>query len=130
MATWEGTFLNGRYRIYLVAERFRLCMRPVCYSSKTILRSKKRTFVRTFESSNEDCIRSLLPLNCPQVAATQTSAVGVRWKLQLSSWGIETTVTARSLLNDLLTKPARALTVLEALGNHEEGRRKVRAMPT
>ena len=22
MATWEGTFLNGRYRIYLVAERF------------------------------------------------------------------------------------------------------------
>ena len=22
MATWEGTFLNERYRIYLVAERF------------------------------------------------------------------------------------------------------------
>ena len=64
MATWEGTFLNGRYRIYLVAERFCPCMRPVRYYSKTILRSKKKTFVRTFESSNEDCIRCLLPLHC------------------------------------------------------------------
>ena len=105
-------------------------MRPVRYSSKNILRSKKKTFVRTFESSNEDCIRSLLPLHCPQVAATQTSAVGVRWKLQLPSRRIETTVTAGSLLNDLLTKPARALTVLGALQNHEEGRRKVKSMPT
>ena len=77
MATWEGTFLNGRYRIYLVAESFRPCMFPVRYSSKTVLRSKKKTFVRTVESSNEDFIRSLLPLYCPQVAATQTSAVGV-----------------------------------------------------
>ena len=49
MATWEGTFPNGRYRIYLRAERFGPCMRPVRYSSKTILRSKKKTFVRTFE---------------------------------------------------------------------------------
>ena len=130
MATWEGTFLNGKYRIYIEADRFCPCMRPVRYSSKTILRSKKKTFVRTFESSNEDCIRSLLPLHCPQVAATQTSAVGFRWKLQLPSRGIETTVTAGSLLNDLLTKPARALTVLGALQNHEEGRRKVKAMPT
>ena len=130
MATWEGTFLNGRYRICLVAERFRPCMRPVHYSSKAILRSKKKTFVGTFESSNEDCIRSLLPLHCPQVAATQTSAVGVRWKLQLPSPGIETTVTAGSLLNDLLTQPARALTVLGALLNHGEGRRKVKSMPT
>ena len=105
-------------------------MRPVRYSSKTILRSKKQTFVRTFESSNEDCNRSLLPLYCPQVAATQTSAVGVRWKLQLPSRGIQTTVTARSLLNDLLTKPARALTVLGALQSHEEGRRKVPSLPT
>ena len=130
MATWEGTFLNGRYHIYLVAERFRLCMSPVRYSSKTILRSKKKNFVRTFESSNEDCIRSHLPLNCPQVAATQTSTVDVRWKLQLPNRGIATTVTAGSLLNDLLTKPARALTVLGALQNDEEGRRKVKAMPT
>ena len=60
----------------------------------------------------------------------QTSAVGVRWKLQLPSWGIETTVTAGSLLNDLLTKPARAQTVLGALQNHEEGRRKVQSLPT
>ena len=105
-------------------------MRPECYSSKTFLRSKKKMFVRTFESSNEDCIRSLLPLHCPQVAATQTSAVGVRWKLQLPSRGIETTVTARSLLNDLLKKPARALTDLGALQNHGEGRRKVKSMPT
>ena len=119
MATWEGTFLNGRYRIYLVAERLCPCMRPVGSSSKTILRSKKKTFVRTFESSNEDCIRSLLPLHCPQVAATQTSAVGVRWKLQLPSHRMETTVTAGGLLNDVLTRPARALTVLEALENHE-----------
>ena len=104
-------------------------MRPVRFSSKNILRSKKKTFVRTFESSNEDCIRSFLPLHCPQVAATQTSAVGIRWKLQLPSRGIETTVTACSLLNDLLTKPARALTVLGAPQNHEEGRRKVRSMP-
>ena len=49
MATWEGTFLNGRYRIYLVAERFSPCMRPVRYSSKTILRSKKK---RSFQHSN------------------------------------------------------------------------------
>ena len=91
---------------------------------------EEKNFVRTFESSNEDCIRSLLPLHCPQVAATQTSAVGVRWKLQLPSRGIETTVTASSLLNDLPTKPARALTVLGALQNHEEGRRKVKLMPT
>ena len=105
-------------------------MRPVRYSSKRILRSKKKTFVRTFESSNEDCTRALLPLHCPQVAATQTSAVGVRWKLQLPSREIETTETAGSLLNDLLTKPARALTVLGALQNHEEGRRKVKSMPT
>ena len=130
MATWEGTFLNGRYRIYLVAERFCPCMRPVRYSSEAILRSKKKTFVGTFESSNEDCIRSLLPLHCPQVAAMQISAVGVRWNLQLPSRGIETTVTAGSLLNDLLTKLARALTVLRALQNHEEGRRKVKSMPT
>ena len=130
MATWEGTFLKERYRIYLVAERSCPCMRPVRYSSKTILRSKKKMFVQTFESANEDCIRSLLPLHCPQVAATQTSAVDVRWKLQLPSRGIETTVTAGSLLNDLLTKPARALTVLRALQNHEEGRRKVKSMPT
>ena len=40
------------------------------------------------------------------------------------------TVTAGSLLNDLLTKPARALTVLGAHRNHEEGRRKVKSMPT
>ena len=105
-------------------------MRAVPHSSKNILRSKKKTFVRTFESSNEDCIRSPLPLHCPQVAATQISAVGVRWKLQLPSRGIETTVTARSLVNDLLTKPARALTVLGALQNHEEGRKKVKPMPT
>ena len=39
-------------------------------------------------------------------------------------------MTAGSLLNDLLTKPARALTVLGALQNHEEGRRKVKSMPT
>ena len=39
-------------------------------------------------------------------------------------------MTAGSLLNDLLTKPARALTVLEAPQNHEEGRRKVKSMPT
>ena len=130
MATWEGIFLNGRYRIYLVAERFRPCMRPVRYSSKIILGLKKKMFVRTFESLNEDCIQNRLPLHCPQVAATQTSAVGVRWKLQLPSRGIETTVTAGSLLNDLLTKPARALTVLGALQNHEEGRRKVTSMPT
>ena len=105
-------------------------MRPVRYSSKNILCSKKKTIVRTFESSKKDFIRSLFPLHCPQVAATQTSAVGVRWKLQLPSRGIETTVTACSLLNDLLTKPARALTVLRALPNHEEGRRKVKSMPT
>ena len=51
MATWEGTFLNGRYRIYLVAERFCPCMCPVRYSSKTILRSKKnvRSNIRVFE---------------------------------------------------------------------------------
>ena len=42
----------------------------------------------------------------------------------------KSTVTAGSLLNDLLTKPARALTVLGALKNHEEGRRKVKLMPT
>ena len=54
MAICEGTFLNGRYRIYLVAERFCPCMRLVRYSSKTVLLSKKKTFVRTFESSNED----------------------------------------------------------------------------
>ena len=60
----------------------------------------------------------------------QTSAVGVRWKLQLPSRGIELTVTAGSLLNDLLTKPARALSVLGALQNHEEGQRKVRSLPT
>ena len=130
MATWEGTFLNGRYRIYLVAERLCPCMRPVRYFSKTILRSKKKAVVRTFESSNEDCIRSLLPLHCPQAAATQTTAVGVRWKLQLPSRGIETTLTAGSLLNDLLTKPARPLTVVGALQNNEEGRRKVKRMPT
>ena len=105
-------------------------MHPVRYSSKNILRSKNKTFVQTFESSNEDCIRSLLPLHCPQVAATQTSAVGVQSKLQLPSRGIETTVTAGSLLKDLLTKPARALTVLGALQNHEEGHRKVKLMPT
>ena len=105
-------------------------MHPVRYPSKNFLRSKKKTFVRTFESSNEDCIQSLLSLHCPQVAATQTSAVGVRWKLQLPGRGIETTVTAGSLLNDFLTKPARALTVLRALKNHEEGRRKVKSMPT
>ena len=108
MATWEGTFLNGGYHIYLVAER-----------------SKKKTFVRSFESLKEDCIPSLLPLHCPQVAATQTSAVGVRWKLQLPSRGIETTVTAGSLQNDLLTKPARALTVLGALQNQEEGQKRL-----
>ena len=34
-------------------------------------------------------------------------------------------MTAGSLLNDLLTKPARALIVLGALENGEEGRRKV-----
>ena len=130
MATWGGILLNQRYRIYLAAERFRPCMRPVRYSSKTILCSKKKTFVRTFESSNEDCIRSPLPLHCPQVAATQTSAVGVNWKLQLPGRGNESTVTAGSLLNDLLTRPARALTVLEELENHEEGRRKVKWMPT
>ena len=39
-------------------------------------------------------------------------------------------MTAGSLLNDLLTKPARALTVLGALRNHEEGRRKVESMRT
>ena len=66
----------------------------------------------------------------PKVAATQTSAVGVRSKLQLPSRGIETTVTADSLLNDLLTKPARALTVVGAHRNHEEGRRKVKSMPS
>ena len=33
-------------------------------------------------------------------------------------------------LNDLLTKPARALTVLGAFQNHEEGRRKVQSLPT
>ena len=60
----------------------------------------------------------------------QTSAVGVRWKLQLPSRGIETTVTARSLLNDLLTKSARALTILGALQNHQEGPRKVKSLPT
>ena len=38
-------------------------------------------------------------------------------------------MTASSLLNDLLRKPARALTVLGALKNHEEGRRKVKSMP-
>ena len=105
-------------------------MRPVRYSSKTILRSKKKTFLRTVKSSNEDCIPSLLPLHCPRVAATQTSAVGVRWKLPLPSRGIKRTVTAGSLLNDLLTKPARALTVLGALQNHEEGRGKVKLMST
>ena len=52
------------------------------------------------------------------------------WKLQLPSGGIETTVTAGSLLNNLLTKPARAMTVLRALQNHEEGRRKVQSLPT
>ena len=40
------------------------------------------------------------------------------------------TVTAGSLLNDLLMKPARALTVLGPLQNHEECRRKVKSMPT
>ena len=105
-------------------------MRPVRYSSKTIVGSKKKTFVRTFKSSDKDCIRSLLPLHCPQVAAKQTSAVGVRWKLQIPSRGIETTVTAESLLDDLVTKPARALTVLGALQNHEEGCRKAKSMPT
>ena len=104
-------------------------MRPVSYSSKTILRSRKKSFVRTFESWNEDCIQSLLPLYCPQVAATQTSAVGVRWKLKLPSRGIETTVTAGSLLNDLLIRPARALIVLGALQDHEEGRRKIQLLP-
>ena len=49
MATWEGTFLNGRYRIDLVAERFGPCMRPVRYSSKNILRPKKK---RSLEHSN------------------------------------------------------------------------------
>ena len=49
---------------------------------------------------------------------------------QLPSRGMETTVTAGSLLNDLLTKPARALTVLGALQDHEEGPRKVKSMPT
>ena len=39
-------------------------------------------------------------------------------------------MTAGSLLNNLLTKPARALTVLGALQNHEEGRRKAKLMPT
>ena len=39
-------------------------------------------------------------------------------------------MTAGSLLNDLLTKPARALTVLGALQKNEEGRRKVKSMPT
>ena len=39
-------------------------------------------------------------------------------------------MTARSLLNYLLTKPARALTVLGALQNHEEGLRKVQSLPT
>ena len=39
-------------------------------------------------------------------------------------------MTVGSLLNDLLTKPARALTVLGALQNHGEGRRKVKSMPT
>ena len=37
---------------------------------------------------------------------------------------------AGSLLNDLPTNPARALTVLGALQNHEEGRGKVKALPT
>ena len=41
-----------------------------------------------------------------------------------------TTVPAESLLNDLVTKPARELTVLGALQNHEEGGRKVRSLPT
>ena len=39
-------------------------------------------------------------------------------------------MTAGSLLNDLLTKPARALRVLGALQNHEECHRKVKSMPT
>ena len=39
-------------------------------------------------------------------------------------------MTAGSLRHDLLTKPARALTVLGALQNHEEGQRKVKLMPT
>ena len=39
-------------------------------------------------------------------------------------------MTAGSLLNDLLTKPARALTVLGAIQKNEEGRRKVKSMPT
>ena len=39
-------------------------------------------------------------------------------------------MTAGSLLKDLLTKPARALTIHGALQNHEEGRRKVKSMPT
>ena len=104
-------------------------MRPVRYWSKTFLRSKKKMFVRTIESSNKDCIRGLLPLHGPQVAATQTSAFGVRWKLQLPSRGIETTVTARSLLKDLLTKPARALTVLGVFRNQEQGRGKVNSLP-
>ena len=39
-------------------------------------------------------------------------------------------MTAGSLLNGLLTKPARALTVVGALQNHEDGRRKVRSLPT
>ena len=39
-------------------------------------------------------------------------------------------MTAERLLNDLLTKPARALTVLGALQNHEEGCRKAKAMRT
>ena len=39
-------------------------------------------------------------------------------------------MTAGSLLNDLLTKPARALTVLGALQTLEEGQRKVESMPT
>ena len=39
-------------------------------------------------------------------------------------------MTAGILLNNLQTKPSRALTVLGALQNDEEGRRKVQSMPT
>ena len=112
-------FLRSNIRIFIrrYFSNFSRCAQELLQAHPTSasLRSKKKTFLRTFQFSNEDCIRSRLPLHCPQVAATQTSAVGVRWKLQLPRRGIETTVTAGSLLNDLLTKPARALTVLGAL---------------
>ena len=73
-----------------------------------IVRSNIRIFERILYSKS---FTAPLPTGC----SNEASAVGVRWKLQLPSRGIETTVTARSLLNDLLSKPARALTVLGTL---------------